>query len=297
MKPFLRWLWLAIFSATLAACTTPQASAKYSSREAKAPGSNSKYAKTNGAYYPGETPTRLNQVPDAIPVDEPLHRSANRSYVALGKSYTPDTSGKPYRAAGTASWYGNQFHGRRTSSGEKYDMYAMTGAHPTLPIPSYARVTNTRNGKSVIVRINDRGPFHKNRLIDLSYAAASRLGYVDNGNARVVVERVWPDDGVGQVTAVADAKPAARSPMLASVAATDTGDGPTWLQLGSYGSKANAEAQRVRMLATLASEDLDGDVEVVHRDGAYKVRLGPFLSTGRARETADRLKIQTVVMR
>ena len=295
MKPFLRWLWLAIFSATLAACTTPQAAAKYTSREAKAPAGNSKYARSNGAYYPGEVPTRIDQTPDAIPVDEPLNRSANRSYVALGKSYTPDLSGKPYRAAGVASWYGNQFHGRRTSSGEKYDMYAMTGAHPTLPIPSYARVTNTRNGKSVIVRINDRGPFHKNRLIDLSYAAASRLGYVDHGNARVVVERVWPDDGVGQVTAVANAKPAAPAPMLASIA--DNGSGTTWLQLGAFSTKANAEAQRVRMLATLASEDLDGDVEVVQRDGAYKVRLGPFLSASRARETADRLKIQTVVMR
>lgn len=155
-------------------------------------------ARTEGGYYkddgpPSETPRGLAQVADATPRQEPLHRWANRPYEVFGKKYTPFTELRPYKERGTASWYGKRFHGKPTSSGEPYDMYAMTAAHPLLAIPSYVRVTNLANGKSVVVRINDRGPFHDGRLIDLSYAAAYRLGYVGHGSARVEVEAILPE--------------------------------------------------------------------------------------------------------
>jgi len=140
----------------------------------------------------GSPPVDLDRIADAKPRVEPLHRGANNPYTVLGKRYVPQRSLKPYRQRGVASWYGRKFHGRPTSSGERYDMYAMTAAHTVLPIPSYVRVTHLGNGRSVIVRINDRGPFHAERIIDLSYAAAHRLGLVNAGSARVEVETILP---------------------------------------------------------------------------------------------------------
>jgi rare lipoprotein A len=173
----------------------------------KKPGSNT------GAFFQNDgpadrIPVNLDLVPDAIPQSEPLIASANKPYSALGMSFRPDRSEKPYRQTGKASWYGKQFHGRKTSSGERYDMFAMTAAHPTLPIPSYARVTNVKNGESVIVRINDRGPFHRSRLMDLSYAAAHKLNIVRSGSGSVVVERVFP---VEAVTALPPSRPHCKS--------------------------------------------------------------------------------------
>jgi len=141
---------------------------------------------------PERVPADLLATPDAVPRDEPLSPNANRPYVALGHTYVPDTSDAPFHQRGIASWYGRQFQGNRTASGERYDMFAMTAAHPTLPIPSYARVTNTHDGRSVIVRINDRGPFLHDRIIDLSYAAAARLGLATAGSGEVEVERILP---------------------------------------------------------------------------------------------------------
>ncbi|GAA5173949.1 septal ring lytic transglycosylase RlpA family protein [Niveibacterium umoris] len=154
--------------------------------------------KRGGGYYkddgPGDDiPDNLDAIPDATPRAEPLHPFANNPYNVFGKDYVPATSVKPYQEQGLASWYGRKFHGKPTSSGEKYDMYGMTAAHPTLPIPSYARITNLRNGKSVIVRINDRGPFHTGRSIDLSYAAAYKLEYLDTGHTDVEIEAIVPE--------------------------------------------------------------------------------------------------------
>ena len=150
-----------------------------------------------GGYYkddgPGASPPpNLSSVPDAVPRKEPLNKFANRPYEALGRKYVPLTSVQSYRERGLATWYGKRYHGQKTSIGETYDMYAMTAAHPVLPIPSYARVTNVKNGKTVVVRINDRGPFLHNRVIDLSYAAAYRLGYIGDGSAEVIVEAIVP---------------------------------------------------------------------------------------------------------
>jgi rare lipoprotein A len=150
-----------------------------------------------GGYYKddgpgGPPPVNLETLADAKPRAEPLNPGANTPYTALGRKYVPYTSLRPYRARGVATWYGRKFQGRRTASGERYDMYTMTAAHTILPIPSYARVTNLANGRSVVVRINDRGPFHTDRLIDLSYAAAYKLGYVNAGSAKVEVEAILP---------------------------------------------------------------------------------------------------------
>jgi rare lipoprotein A len=152
-----------------------------------------------GGYYQddgpaAETPANLDRVPDAVPRVEAYASGPNKPYSVFGHEYTPDTSDRPFSERGIGSWYGRKFNGQRTSSGEIYDMFAMTAAHPTLPIPSYARVTNPANGRSVIVRINDRGPFHPGRVIDLSYAAAYKLGYIGSGSAQVEVERILPSD-------------------------------------------------------------------------------------------------------
>jgi rare lipoprotein A len=152
-----------------------------------------------GGYYqddgPGDAPPAgLLDVPDAEPQIEPYSKSGNRPYVVFGKTYTPFTDDRPFKQRGVGSWYGKKFHGQKTSSGELYDMYKMTAAHPTLPIPSYARVTNLSNGRQVIVRINDRGPFLSSRIIDLSYTAALKLGYLGKGSSELEVERLLPDE-------------------------------------------------------------------------------------------------------
>lgn len=176
------------------AATTPPRSA--SSTVPALPKANS----GRGGYYmddgPGdEIPEGLESTVDPIPVVEPYSRTGNKPYKVFGKTYTPiNDSTTPFKQKGYASWYGKKFHGKRTSSGEPYDMYKITAAHPTLPIPSYARVTNLSNGKQIIVRINDRGPFHSNRIMDLSYTAALKLGYLGKGSSEVELERLLPED-------------------------------------------------------------------------------------------------------
>jgi rare lipoprotein A len=158
-------------------------------------GCSSTPEKRPGGYYKDDGPgdnARLASIADAVPKAEPLHRYANRPYEAMGKKFVPLTRVGIYKQRGTASWYGKRFHGSPTSSGEKYDMYGMSAAHPILPIPSYARVTNLANGRSVVVRVNDRGPFHSGRAIDLSYAAAHKLGYLAQGSAQVEIEQIVP---------------------------------------------------------------------------------------------------------
>ena len=152
-----------------------------------------------GGYYqddgPGDNPPdNLWDIPDAEPRIEPYANRGNKPYVVFGKTYTPQIDEQPVKQRGRGSWYGRKFHGQRTSSGEPYDMYKMTAAHPTFPIPSYARVTNIGNGRSVVVRVNDRGPFHSDRIIDLSYTAALKLGYIGQGSAQLEVERILPDE-------------------------------------------------------------------------------------------------------
>ena len=181
-------------------------------RVSKAPSSaprSSPRTRRGGGYYlddgPGDAaPADLETIPEPVPQWEPLHRGAMRPYVVLGQSFTPMTELQPYKARGVATWYGRRYHGKQTSSGEIYDMYAMSAAHPVLPIPSYVRVTNVVNGKSVVVRVNDRGPVIDNRLIDLSYTAAHRIGVLAGGSAVVEVETIIPE-GSPSATAYASA--------------------------------------------------------------------------------------------
>ena len=249
-----------------------------------------------GGYYqddgPGENPpTNLEAIPDAEPKAEPLHKFANRPYTALGKSFTPNVSGQPYQARGIASWYGKKFHGQRTSSGEIYNMYAMTAAHPTLPIPSYVRVTNPKNGKTVVVRVNDRGPFHAGRIIDLSYTAAHKLGYVSLGSTLVDVESVDPKNFKPYPAPMPqDESP----PPVASAESAGY-----WLQLGAFGVQANAELLLNKLkleLGTLAEV-----LRIQTVDGLYRLRAGPFQTIAEATDAAVHLKrvsdIQPVLLR
>lgn len=266
-----------------------------------------------GGYYkddgPGlNPPDNLDAIPDAVPRDEPLHAFANNPYKVLGKSYKPMTSNAGYRQDGKASWYGRKFHGKATSSGEPYDMYAMTAAHPTLPIPSYARVTNTENGKSVVVRINDRGPFHDNRLIDLSYTAAYKLDVL-KGVTPVTVEAVLPETAPTSFVAQAaeevvepttqpvtmaaapapEAKPQPAEPTVAAAAAQAAM--PTvayYLQLGAFSSQARANDLLDKITARL-SRTFPGVLRIAV-DGLYKVQAGPFATPDEADQAAALLR-------
>jgi rare lipoprotein A len=176
-----------LFAATatlLAACSSPPTRAPDG-----AP--SSKYYLDDGPMK-GITQEMVDALPEPIPQREPLSKWAKRPYEVLGNKYTPMTELAPFKQRGRGSWYGTRYHGKKGSIGEPYDMLKLTAAHPTLPLPSYARVTNLENGKSVVVRVNDRGPFLHNRIIDLSYAAAMRLGYAGRGSAELEVELLIP---------------------------------------------------------------------------------------------------------
>lgn len=299
------------------------------------PGSSSipvlpKAGSGRGGYYqddgPGDNPPEgLLDVPDAEPRIEPYRPANSRSYTVLGKTYTPETEDKPFKQRGIGSWYGKKFHGQKTASGELYDMYKMTAAHPTLPIPSYARVTNLSNGKQVIVRINDRGPFHSNRIIDLSYTAALKLGYLGSGSSELEVERLLPDE-IGRMSSskkeqtsrteqsiptpdVLAAAAAVEAPASASAVpvaiqvnnevtavqqtsaalptSTVTMAPGFYLQLGSYTQLANADAARNRLQQGRVTLP---PVEVVEYGMFYRLLSGPFATRDEAATAAAQLQ-------
>ncbi|HEY9194366.1 MAG TPA: septal ring lytic transglycosylase RlpA family protein, partial [Methyloversatilis sp.] len=270
-------------------------------------------AQRGGGYYlddgPGDNPpdeAALATIPDATPREEPMHRFANRPYSALGMQFVPMTEPGPFRQRGRGSWYGRKFHGQKTSSGEIYDMYGMTAAHATLPIPSYARVTNPGNGRSVVVRINDRGPFKPGRVIDLSWTAAAKLGYAAQGSTEVEVEAVFApgspadllarraagqpviDRPVPAQTPAAQTSPAPRDDVVATLAAGTAPTGSHWLQLGAFSALDNAQA-----LSRRAAEALTGLTEQVSvsSDGMrHRVQAGPFASRDAAQSAARTLR-------
>ena len=211
-------------------------------------------------------------------------------YTVLGQTYQLLRSAAGYRERGVASWYGPDFHAKNTANGEAYDMYAMTAAHRTLPIPVFLKVTNLSNGKSVIVRVNDRGPFKHNRIIDLSYTAAMKLDMLRNGTALVEVEAVLPpgDDGLLPEMTPAMAASAPRAPSVPRLAALATG-GLLYAQVGAFGVEANAFALRDRLT--------DGGVKNVlvvrvKRDGKplWRVRIGPIASVDDYDAVVDQLE-------
>lgn len=230
--------------------------------------------KKGGGYYlddgpDAHPPTNLDTIPDAVPKIEPLQNNVNRPYTALGKTYTPATRLNSYQETGLASWYGRRFNGKRTASGERYNMYAMTAAHPTLPIPSYARVKSLKNDKTIIVRINDRGPFHHNRIIDLSYTAAHKLGIIQGGSGMVEVTAITP----AEISQGRD------------LDATASG---IFLQLGSFSSHDNAE----KLLAE-ASTKLDKSsaaLVILNQSHQYHVALGPYTDDDSANQAAHEIE-------
>lgn len=295
----------------------------------KAPASGS------GGYYQDDGPPAdenidVDSIPDAVPRNEPPSRYGNPdSYEALGKRYYVMASAAGFTQTGRASWYGKQFHGRRTSSGEPYNMFKMTAAHKRLPIPSYVRVTNLDNGKQAIVRVNDRGPFHDGRIIDLSYVAARRLGVVTQGSAPVRIETVTPASmraeksgrqraparsarAPSRKTPPQPARNAARSAQTAQPAphnprADSPGraipvanrseqppqrpqtDSGLYLQSGAFGDAGNAERLRRRL-------DAAGFKNVIIREPGsgtpyYRVQLGPF-DNARSRVLARRILVE-----
>lgn len=245
----------------------------------------------SGKYYsddgpPERVPENLASIPDAVPSDEPFHRFANRPYTVFGQTYVPVVNKEPAKERGIASWYGRKFHGQRTASGETYDMFAMTAAHKTYPIPSFAKVTNVKNGKSVVVRINDRGPFHSDRIIDLSYAAAAKIGIVNAGSGLVEVERVFagpPPVDASAVTPLPQPTPATiETPVIAQEPAG------LWLQLGAFSSADGAESFR-KKVATQTPWLLE-PLQVVSRDGLHRVRAGPYRNREEAAAIAEKLR-------
>jgi len=224
-------------------------------------------------------PIDVSSVPDAVPRAEPRSRYGNpESYVVYGKRYYTLPSSKGYSARGMASWYGTKFHGKRTSSGEPYDLYGMTAAHKTLPLPTYVRVTNLQNGRSVIVKVNDRGPFHDDRLIDLSYSAAAKLGILGHGTGKV------------EVTAIdTDTDTAVQLASATSEISEPAGKQGLYLQVGAFSSQENAE----RLRAEIKTQQIGG-VRIVETSGTagtfYKVQVGPLADTTEADRVVRALK-------
>ena len=278
--------------------------------------------KKSGGYYlddgPGDNPpANIDAIPDAVPRVEPLLPRANKPYIALGNSYTPMTEFQPYKKRGIASWYGKRYHGQKTSAGEIYDMYGMTGAHPILPIPSYVRVTNPENQKSVIVRINDRGPFHSDRLIDLSYAASYKLRLSGKGSGIVDVEAIDAKKYLqNSSTDLADKEIAAanvpsvvveplkptqssepvriensdanNAPVINQEKLTSVPVAGVFVQVGAFKSVDNAGLLSKKIMAQNLVEN--APVNSWYNQGIYRVRIGPYANRTEAEVIAAKVK-------
>ena len=294
----------------LGACASPRPAGG----PAPAPGAR------GGGYYqddgPGQgEPVDLAAIPDAVPRAEPLLARANRPYEVFGRRYVPMTRLEPYRSRGVATWYGRKYHGRQTSSGEVYDMYGMTAAHPTLPLPSYVRVTHLGNGRSVVVRVNDRGPFLSDRLIDLSWTAAAKLGYVQAGSAEVEVELLGVDEGPstlalapGSGSAPAPAPTAGAAETAGAVSSPvlvggDAADGPPVITLSSVAAAPAGGTPSVAAPTAVAPSPL-GTTPAAPASSGHFLQFGALSSMDGAQALrariarelgwlADRLQVRT----
>jgi len=315
-----------VLSFGLAACGSKPSRVADAGRVASVPTtgvSGGATPRRGGGYYKDDgpddvLPPNLDLIPDAVPAVEPLHRPAFRPYTVMGQHFVPRTELAPFKERGHASWYGRRFHGNPTSIGEPYDMYAMTAAHPTLPIPSYARVTNLSNGQSVIVRVNDRGPFLRGRVIDLSYAAAHRLGYINSGSAHVEVESITHQDiqvaraagipalpGAAMGVSVAASAPMVQPlPAAASVPApmpaSAPAPAPVVMHMAALPPVA-ADAQPVRVVTDThaAQRQLPQDAPPLvtsgdQEAGAY-LQLGAFATPSNAEGLANRVRSELAV--
>jgi rare lipoprotein A len=286
---------------------------------------------SRGRYYGSDgigdhIPANIAAIPDAVPRIEHPAPANFRPYEVFGVQYVPLAENQPYRKEGIASWYGRKFHGERTANGETYDMYSMTAAHPLLPVPSYARVTRVSTGKSVIVRINDRGPFHPGRIIDLSYVAAAKLGLVGPGSGEVIVQAITNADILAgnyknpspvllasaasspapapaaapaplpahdpiPVPAMSAARPSSSSPTAsAAQAAAIMGRGGSAAAGGSVYLQFGAFASAVNAQAfsqRINAQIGRGHTAVTYQASLYKVRMGPYASRDEAAEAAS----------
>ena len=257
------WLWVCL--TLLAGCSTT-------------PGTRSSQQDGVGNHLPSAE--EIARIPDATPRVEPLSPYGNPdSYVVFGKRYHTLKASRGYSEKGIASWYGDKFHGQRTSSGDPYDMFAMTAAHKTLPLPCYARVTNLRNNRSIIVKINDRGPFHDNRLIDLSYSAAWKLGIIGEGTGLVEVSTIDPAAPEPPPTLAQEQEPPRQK---------RGGLPELFLQVGAFGSQGNADRLKQRieeqLRVSVLIEETAGSANPV-----YRVQVGPIASVELADHLSQRL--------
>ncbi|MEW9796727.1 septal ring lytic transglycosylase RlpA family protein [Alteromonas sp. CYL-A6] len=284
----MRYLLLFMTVVALAACQSP---GRYSQKQDSAP------------RYIARPPAMI----DAVPKYEPYREYNSRPYTVLGKRYYPLLTGKGYEENGVASWYGQKFHGHLTSNGETYNMFAMTAAHKTLPLPSYVRVTNLDNGKQAIVRVNDRGPFHANRVIDLSYAAAMKLDYHNKGTARVKLEVIHIDEDnlvtVGKGPTVSWAEYAGiipatdTTPITASVQTTQDNtetDEETAVSAGGDSVfiqvAAISDPKRAESISNVLSALYQVPAAAPLIDNIYKLRLGPLEDVQRAQLLLEELR-------
>lgn len=238
--------------------------------------------------HPSVVPVDLASIPDAVPRHEPLSRYGNPpEYEVFGQRYRTMASSAGFEERGLASWYGTKFHGRRTSSGEPYDMFAMTAAHRHLPLPSFVEVTNLDNGKRVVVRVNDRGPFVGGRIIDLSYAAAHRIGMVEKGVAPVRVRAVGPEDGPAEPVQLAAIEPLTRSD---AIEAGNGADAPvSFVQVGAFADREAAERVGRDLRALGFSDVVVTTLARNPEDPLHRVRIGPLEGAAAVQEVAERL--------
>jgi rare lipoprotein A len=310
--------------ANLPTPTAPSSTAPKSSNSNSADEQIGDNSKKPGGYYlddgpEANPPTNLDSIPDAIPKKEPLLARSNIPYKALGQTYIPMTTSQDYKVQGLASWYGKRFHGKKTSSGEIYDMYGMSAAHPTLPLPSYAKVTNLANDRSVIVRINDRGPFKSTRIIDLSYAAAYKLRLLSKGSGLVEVETIHTDNLVSNATTnplpetvanipenspldnqvqsppqplpiASESKPIQITQQTTEHVSTPSNVPKYFIQAGVFKNEENAEALKGKIQGI----QIDKNVGIyrVYNDGLHRILLGPYDSKQAAEVTATDIRKQ-----
>ncbi len=310
----LKLLSCAAIGLLLVSCTSSRAPQQSGNVVRAKPGLDINRAHKDGAPW---WDVDVSKIPDATPTVHTGNYKAN-PYTVLGKTYYPIPDSRNYVAQGTASWYGTKFHGQNTANGEVYDLYGMSAAHKTLPLPAYVKVTNLDNNRSVILRVNDRGPFYSDRIIDLSYAAAKKLGYAETGTARVRVEGIDPQQWWAQrgrpaplvldQPQVAQAQPIAPStgaveqwtppPQQHAAAVVPVqiasnsipANGGTFLQVGAFANPDAAELLRSKLSGMVSAPVFISSI-VRNQQTLHRVRLGPIRSQGEVQQTQDSVRL------
>lgn len=276
---------------TLAACSSSPA--KPPSTSASAPPAGTPGPVRTVHDGPPSYMQDVSQIPDAVPTPHSGRYKAS-PYNVLGRDYNPMQDGRSYREEGTASWYGTKFHGQDTANGELYDLYGMTAAHKTLPLPTYVQVTNLTNNRKIIVRVNDRGPFYSDRIIDLSYAAAKKLGYAEQGTAHVLVEGIdpvaWQQQNNPSYLVQSQPTITPRPAEIIPPEPIETGHTGYYLQVGAFSNAQSAEQVRQRVSGVVSANVFVSEVQQDTRT-LHRVRLGPVNSQDEARRLMETLRL------